>query len=128
MPAGMTAEHLAVGMKWLANRLYHPRFFGERLMRLVHAVEPPAIRWRPRGSSEGLRARERLFSLLTKRFLKSDGAAKEMAGRVARALSEKPEAGPYVGEAMREYVRVRCLYDRTGYWEPRLAGLAAPPF
>ena len=62
------------------------------------------------------------------RFLKPDGASKEMAVRVARALSAKPEAGPYVATAMPEYVQVRCLYDRTGYWEPRLAGLAAPSF
>ena len=51
-----------------------------------------------------------------------------MAVRVARALSTKPEAGPYVATAMPKYVQVRCLYDRTGYWDPRLAGLAAPSF
>ncbi len=75
-----------------------------------------------------MRARERLFSLLMKRFLKSDGASKEMAVRVVRTLSERPEAAPYVGEAMREYVQVCCLYDRTDHWELRLAGLAAPSF
>ena len=128
VPLGMTREQLSIGMKWLANRLYHPEFFGERLLRLIRRIEPPGIVRRPRGSSEGSRARERLFSMLMKRFLKSDGASKEMAVRVAQALSRKPEAGPYVGAAMREYVQVRCLYDRTGYWEPRLAGLAAPPF
>ena len=127
-PLGMTREQLSIGMKWLANRLYSPEFFGDRLLRLIRGIEPPAIVRRPRGSSEGMRARERLFSLLMKRFLKSDGAAKEMAVRVARALSAKPEAGPYVAAAMHEYVQVRCLYDRTGYWEPRLAGLAAPSF
>ena len=126
--AGMTPEQLSIGMKWLANRLYRPRFFGERLIRLIHAIEPPDIVRRPRGSSRELHARHSLLKTLIKRFAKSDSESLEMVLRVARVLSKKPEAAPYVGGAMRNYIQARYLYDWTGYWEPRLAGLDAPPF
>ena len=128
VPVGMSREQMSIGMKWLANRLYRPEFFGERLLRLIRGIEPTAIMRRPRGSSEWVRARQRLFSMVIERFLKSDGASKKMSDRVQRALSAKPAAGPYAYSSILEYIQVRCLYDRTGYWEPRLAELAAPPF
>ena len=40
MPLNITPEQMSVGMKWLANKMYSPEFFGERLLNFMEAYEP----------------------------------------------------------------------------------------
>ena len=39
--AGMTREQRSIGMHWLANRLFHPEFFGDRMIRFIDRFTPP---------------------------------------------------------------------------------------
>lgn len=128
VPARMTGEQMSIGMRWLANRLYHPPRFGDRVVRLVEDVVPSAAA--PDGAGEGPPARRRLdrtMTALMQRFLRSDAELKEMGVRLERAVRRKPSAGRFVRSALRSCAQIRCLYDRGGYWDPGLARLDAPP-
>ena len=126
VPARMTGEQMSIGMRWLANRLYHPSRFGDRVVRLVEDVVPSAAA--PAGEGPPARRRlDRTMAALMQRFLRSDAELKEMGVRLERAVRRKPSAIRFVRSALRSYVQIRCLYDRGGYWDPALARLDAPP-
>lgn len=128
VPAGMTPEQMSIGMKWLANRLYRPEFFGERLLHYMRSFKPVSESGSQR---RPLPAREDLYrdtSGLMQRFLRSGAEEMEMALRVERALAGKPELIRTVRTSILQYAQIRCLYDMGDYWDPVLGRLEAPPF
>ena len=125
VPVGMTREQMSTGMQWLANRLYHPKFFGERLFRFIGRIQTgggPLRQRVPRGDID------RDTGTLLSRFLNSGSEEKAMAKRIYLKLVGQPALVPFVHAILLQYAQVRCVYDFGNYWRPELAELAAPPF
>ena len=126
VPAGMTCEQMSVGMRWLANRLYHLEFFGERIVQFIESFRPSAGGLRIRDGSRPDLNRE--TGTLLQRFLRSGPEEMKTSLRVERALARKASVTSMVQSIMVQYAQIRCLYERAGYWDPALGRLAAPPF
>ena len=47
VPIGMTREQMSIGMMWLANRIYSPAFFGERMLHFIQSFEPSWVESSP---------------------------------------------------------------------------------
>ncbi len=129
VPVGMTREQMSIGMRWLANRLFHPEFFGDRMIRFIDRFTPP------RNDDEALAvpssARRDLYRdvrVVVERFLQSEPALRKMTARVTQAVWSKPSTRRRVQSLLQQYAQIRCVYDQEGYWDPELGALDAPPF
>lgn len=122
-PAGMTREQMASGMRWLANRLYRPDFFGERLIRFIQRIRPAQNAWRWRGP----RNLDTDAGALLRKLANVGSKERQMMGRVNSELVGNPSAVSFVRSMLLQYAQIRCVYDTGKYWSPDLANCAAPP-
>ncbi len=121
IPAGMSPEELRVGARWLANRLYHPDLFGERLMGFAQMLSTAPVDYVPEGFEAG-----------KQRFLNKDLRVMYTIHRLARrgpreaGLLEKainfsthhPQTSWMLMLNLLRYAQIRYVYDLTGVWNP----------
>ncbi len=129
VPKLLTQEQLLSGVKWLANNLYSPAGFGDRVVSYVDKLGP---RHDPRSLSPMQRYRRPVRpvirdsrKLVWSLFLKGPEELK-MLGRIVQALAKKPAAFDFVGSMLLQYQQIRYMYDKGQFWETQLASESVP--
>jgi len=127
IPKQMTRDELFVGMRWLCNRLYHPKAFGERLMRFIDNLNTPGPVYKEETKPKN---RELLLRsvMLVRRIAQLGPEEAQMLSRVVKKMRQKPGVQKYVMSSLFRYMQTRYMYDNHGFWEPGLAEQAAPDF
>jgi hypothetical protein len=122
VPAQLSSDELAMGFKWLVNKLYEPKAFEQRMLRFLDKMEPV-----PDGvdnSASDLQHRVDSLVLSGIRRLGTDEAA--MVEKVRGRIENKPRVSHVTMEWLRHYHQVRFMYERGGIWDPGLAGTRRP--
>lgn len=113
------------GLKWLANHLYNPATFGERLVSFIEMFEPPRdARIADARRPERARSvdRDSLDVVYKLRHLGPDEA--KLWSRVMRATNKKPDVIPFVLASFLQYMQIRYMYELGQFWDAKLvAGL-----
>ncbi len=122
----MSRDEQLAGIKWLANRLYHPAAFGERMVGFIERLgyRRDLLNARPR--EHGARPVDRDVLALLGRLRRLGPEEAEMWSRIRRALARRPEASRYVIPRLAQYLQIRHMYASGEIWEPGLANLASP--
>ncbi len=130
VPKMMSREELLRGVRWLANKLYAPQEFGDRLLRFIARVgrrrDPKVLGWRRHPGREQLRPVEQGGREIVRRLTALGPAEARMAYTVFGAVSKKPEVFEYVRTAMFQYAQIRHMYARGQIWDTHVAGEAQP--
>lgn len=125
-PLGMSRPQLDEGIRWLCNRLYHPRAFGERMLRFIADFkgrgEPPA-----RGARHAVRAVEAEAAAIVLSLADQGPEERELWLRITAALTGNPAATPFAMSMLLQYMQIRLMYQQGDFWEPALAAQPAPP-
>lgn len=128
VPVRMSREQLLEGLKWLCNQLYQPANFGHRVIQLIDRLGPqrgPHLKLPGSPAARNPRpVAQQGFNLL-RRLIRLGPEEKAMWARVFAAAEKKPEAEPFVLEALARYAQIRCMYEVGGFWEPQLAAAGA---
>ena len=126
IPQLMTQEELLRGVRWLANRLYAPEAFGDRLLRFIARV---GERRDPRHLSpgkNGLRPVEEGGREIVRRLTALGPREAKMAYKVFGAVSKKPQTFEFAKAAMFHYAQIRYMYDQGQFWDSHVAEEAQP--
>jgi radical SAM superfamily enzyme YgiQ (UPF0313 family) len=119
--AQMSSEELEIGFKWLVNRLYEPKAFEHRLLRLIDELEPvPGVD----DSKSDLQPRVDALVLAGIRELGSSEAA--MIDKVWSRIGDNPRASHVTLEFLRLYQQLRFMYQHGGIWDPDIAKAELP--
>lgn len=126
VPALMSRDELTEGIRWLANELYHPHHFGERLLRYIDLLKIPKGIRRPQLRRTSVRSVDRDTLGLIADIPKLDGEAARMWKRVMAVLPGNPGATVPIMEAFARYQQLRFMYEEGGFWNaPRPVVAAA---
>lgn len=119
--AQMSSEELEIGFKWLVNKLYEPKAFEHRLLRLIDELEPvPGVDT----SVSDLQRRVDALVLAGIRELGSSEAA--MIDKVCSRIDDNPRASHVTMEFLRLYQQLRFMYQHGGIWDPGVAKAELP--
>ena len=124
IPAGMSQETLYAGLHWLANNLYAPDAFGERLLHLIEtfgqksSVAPPQKRM--------VRDVDLNAFQVVRNIADLGEAEARMLRRVISAVAQQPAAQGVAMSMLFRYRQLRYMYERGQFWEPRLAEQQSP--
>ncbi len=119
IPKLMSRDELTDGIRWLANKLYHPANFGERIIGYIEKLQFPT-----ENSGRGLAKRESIRSVdkdtlaLIADIPRLDAESQKMWSRVIAALPKNPGATVPVMEAMIRYQQLRYMYEQGSFWDP----------
>lgn len=125
IPRQMTHEELTHGIRWLANRLYHPAAFCERLLRFIDCYNAPPQPPNP-GNGSPPRQVELENVQVARGTLLPTAEDREMMARVTQRLQSKPAAAAQVFGILGQYMQLRYMYTETGIWAPDLARQRTP--
>ena len=120
VPKRMTRDELLTGIQWLANRLYEPAAFAERVLaftkRFGERLDP-----RHTGREEyGLRTRrsvEKDAHAIIKTLTTLGPEESKMMYAIFGAISKKPRSLEPVASALLQYAQIRFMYERGRLWE-----------
>ena len=124
VPSQMTLEQLLEGVKWLANRLYLPENFAERMVTMIESMGPQRGPFRKKGGEPTaipVKAVNRETMNMLRKFVRQGPEERKMWKRIFRAMSEHPESEPAVMRTLFNYAQVRCLYENGQFWEPQVS-------
>lgn len=128
VPNKLTEPELIGGLQWLANNLYNPASFAERLLTFIDKFgERSDPRWVTGDDHEGFRSVDRdSLNILYK--LRGLGAQElEMWSRIVQAGARKPAVMPFVMAACMQYMQIRYMYATGHFWDAQLTTMAVPP-
>ncbi len=118
----MSGEELELGFKWLANKLYEPKAFEQRLLRFLDLMEPV-----PDGvdhSASNLQPRVDSLVLAGIRELGTSEAA--MLEKICPRIENNPRVSHVTMEWLRHYHQLRFMYKQGGIWDPDFAKAELP--
>jgi radical SAM superfamily enzyme YgiQ (UPF0313 family) len=110
-PSQMSADELAEGFRWLANRLYEPAAFEVRMLRFLDVFDPRQGENAERRRGLQVRVDREVLAGVTRLGRREA----DMVRRIQRRLESKPRAR-----------HVTHMYAVGGIWDPRLAAASAP--
>lgn len=123
VPERLSRDELTAGIRGLANRLYDPDHFGDRVLSYIERLRFPAGA-RPPTRQGAMRSVDRDTLALIAGIPKLGAAAARMWDRVVQALPRNPGATPPIMEAMIRYQQLRFMYEHGRFWD--LPGPALP--
>ncbi|HEX9725945.1 MAG TPA: DUF4070 domain-containing protein, partial [Vicinamibacteria bacterium] len=120
-PRQMTPDEFSKGIRWLANKLYHPAAFGDRIVRFIDRLSPN----RDLPSSWSLAEITRHVGRRVDRhaFRLAMGVAglgieeAWMVGRILKELARKPSAAGAVMPCLYRYRQIRYMYEKGAVWD-----------
>lgn len=120
----LSAQHMAVGRRWLANRLYSADAMTERLLMFIDNFVP---RYHV-GADEARQARlvERQMMDLLARLPRTGLGEQRISRRITQALTQNPAAAAFVYDSLFQYMQIRHVYASEGFWEPALGSMLEP--
>jgi radical SAM superfamily enzyme YgiQ (UPF0313 family) len=127
IPKQMTNAELISGTRWLANRLYRPAAFEQRVARFIDQFVAPEPR-RNSGQRSPMRQVDAERIEMARSFTRLGTAEAAMGARLEQKLLRKPAALPWVLIAMAHYMQVRHIYQNSGLWDPALGEQDRPVF
>ncbi len=129
VPKLMSRDELTEGIRWLANRLYHPQHFGERLVGYIEKLRfsPEAVE-HSRTRHEAIRTVDRDTLSLIADIPRLDAESQKMWDRVTKALPSNPPARVPVLEALIRYQQLRYMYEQGRFWDEVTEASATAPF
>ncbi len=129
LPKRMSQEELLHGLQWLANNLYAPEAFVERLVRFVDRLGPrrdPKHRAAERLTAGPRRSVDRDTVKVLKKLAELGPRESRMMYTLFGAVSRKPEALDFVKPAILQYAQIRHMYAHGQLWDTHLAAQSGP--
>lgn len=123
VPNQMSQAELLEGIRWLANRLYAPAAFGERMLHLIDRFQAPPV---PLASRRELRRVEQNLIPVIQNLYNQGDAEAQMISQVMDAAMAKPVVYSLVGAILFQYAQIRYMYEQGQFWEPHLVQQPAP--
>ena len=120
-PHRMTSEQFSKGIRWLANKLYSPAAFGDRVVRFIDRLSPnrnlpSTLSLTQITRHLGRRADRHAFRVaMSVAGLGFQEAL--MTGRIFKALARKPSAAGLVMPALYRYRQIRYMYEKGHFWD-----------
>jgi len=127
VPVHMSEPQLMGGLQWLANKLYEPQAFGERISRFIDAYG--TRRPRPAGNLKTIsqpRPIDRSKLMLLAAFRKMGAKEDVLMTQITSQIAKKPETAAMVISQMLQYMQIRHMYERGQFWEQRLTTESKP--
>jgi radical SAM superfamily enzyme YgiQ (UPF0313 family) len=122
VPGRLSSEELEIGFRWLANKLYAPKAFEQRLSRFLDRMEPA-----PDGVDSSISdLQARVNSSVLAGVSRMGSYESAMVERVWRRIEGKPRVAHVTMEWLRHYQQVRFMYERGGIWDARVGETAQP--
>ncbi len=127
-PMRMSRDELTAGIRWLANKLYHPDNFGERVERYIKMLSEAGAQVPPNKQRTAMRSVDRDTLSLIADIPKLDAPSARMWKDVMAQLPDNPNATIPLMEAMVRYQQIRFMYENGNFWDPPTVndGAAAP--
>lgn len=127
-PLLMTRDELTEGIRWLANKLYHPVHFGERVQRYIDLMGDLDDVERPAQQRTAMRSVDRDTLSLIADIPKLDAESGRMWKDVMGRLPDNPHATVPLMEALIRYTQIRFMYENGNFWDPPAVtdGASAP--
>ncbi len=130
VPRMMSREELLRGVRWLANKLYAPREFGDRLLSFMARVgerrDPKYLSWKRLPGKEPLRPVEHSGREIVRRLTALGPEEAKMAYTVFGAVSKKPQVFEFARASLFHYAQIRYMYAQGQFWDDHVAGEAQP--
>ena len=131
IPKQMTREQLLGGVRWLANKLYAPEAFGERLSNFIDRIGDPIDPAAKAGklADRPLRSVDIDSIEVVSKLSQLGSKEAKMVSRVVAKALRKPHVKPQVLNILYQYVQIRYMYSAVGYWDENLQKDSSPsPF
>ena len=119
IPKLMSREQLFIGTKWLANRLYHPEAFTERVLGFLEKLQVPE-HWQENSqvlSSTQLKKSEIAAANVIYSLTRLGEQEGKMLSIIFKASKKKPEAKKLIASILFSYAQIRYMYHSMGVWE-----------
>ena len=124
IPQQMSQEELLSGIRWLANQLYHPATFGERMLHFIERCQPYSGQKIRKSTQEiGLELLE-----VFQNVADLGPEERKMFFTVIKASREKPALQTLIIHMIFQYRQIRHMYEQGQFWEPHLAQQPQPIF
>ena len=121
LPTLMTRDQLFSGLKRLANLLYSPRAFTQRVLSMIERMGPQLGPFKAGYTPHKPRQVEIDAQGVIRKLIAGGPEEKRMFRTISAAMAAKPETGTMVMMSLFSYAQVRCLYDSGRFWEPEIA-------
>jgi hypothetical protein len=113
-PLRMSLEQLQSGMRWLLNRVFSPRAFGDRVEAFAKLCASTA--------SLGTILSVSRSEIAIARHIASMGYEElQLVRRLERILQNRPDLHSRLLYVMLGYAQIRYLLNKAGVWNPQLA-------
>jgi hypothetical protein len=117
VPRLLTRDELTQGIRGLANRLYHPDHFGERVLKYIDVLRFDQGNRPPPRVKRGMRSVDRDTLALISDIPKLDAPSKRMWDRIMKELPKNQGAAVPIMEAMIRYQQLRYMYENGNFWD-----------
>jgi len=125
VPKLMTREQLLAGTKWLANKVYHPEAFTQRILGFIDMLQIPD-HWQKNSrkvSFAKMKQAEIDASKIIYSLTRLGDQEAKMMSTIFQALEKKPETKVLVTSMLLRYAQIRYMYEHMGVWEPNFDNL-----
>lgn len=122
-PRQMSHSELFGGLRWLANNLYHPEAFGERVLKFIDLLRNQSNPLPPKGVARQV---DMDATKIVRQISRLGQEEATMLTRVMKAAAVKPAAQRHLIRMLLHFMQVRHLYRQGGIWAPELAGTPPP--
>lgn len=129
----MSEGELREGMRWLANHLYDPELFTDRVLVFVEKFGTRCDpKWTQTAPVLPLRSIDADTFEVVSDFRRLGPVEGRMWRRIREAIAAKPRAGTFVFSALLQYMQIRYMYEMGQFWDveivnPAQKSEAAPP-
>jgi len=121
----MSEEVMLAGTKWLANHLYDPELFTERLLTFIDKFgarrDPKSLDSTPQPALRSIDGDT--FAILGE-FRRLGPTEYRMWRRIQSAILAKPQTGTFVYIALLQYMQIRYMYERGRFWDVEVVNRA----
>lgn len=127
IPKQMTREELIMGIQWLANNLYTPKYFGVRLKNLLnlYGTALDSIPYANTKRQSVTRSVVMDSVKLTRQFARLGPEETQLWMEIGEVVKEKPWTSTVVAGVLTQYMQVRKMYEDRNFWNPSLVDI--PP-
>lgn len=126
VPKLMNREQLLKGTKWLANRLYNPKDFTERVLGFIDRLAIPE-HWKSNSRNmhaAGMKQAEIDGSKIIYNLVRLGQPEAAMIEDIFQAMKRKPETKILVTSILLRYAQIRYMYEQMGVWEKNAEALS----
>jgi hypothetical protein len=120
IPKRMSQGELLEGIRWLANRLYEPSAFADRVLDFIDRFGERVDPRHRSGRGYGFRAQrpvEKDALRMIKQIAALGREESRMMYAIFGAVSRKPHALEPVALALLQYAQIRHMYEKGRLWE-----------